>query len=283
MNQSGNIQKQIHTTSESENDSKALWVPNSLRNAAICLRGGYNIAFELLLLRFVSLLNRSGTRVDYVTLNQWLSKTLQQAAIVNQVINEPNPNSTYVMDCTAEQLLPLLRKQLGGQFPLPIFLTPEVGRCEKFSAQWLKDLPPPYIGISWDIRSDTNSTSKSASIDLHKIIEHVSLLTGTLVVLQSNVTPEELKYIGENINASLLDCSDLHDEPEEMLAVMDLLDDYIGVPDLAQTLRASVHKPAHVFWPLQLTEKGSLWNEKPEELSQWFPDARLYCQSSTSG
>jgi len=283
MNQSGNIQKQNHNSPTSEKETNDLWVPNSLRNAPICLRGGDDIAYELLVLRFASLLNSSGTQVDYMTSHQWLKNTLQSVGIVNRVIDQPDPQINYVMDCTVNELLPLLKKQLDNQFPLPIFLTPELGRSEAFSTQWLKDLPPPYIGISWDLRAETNRNDVSMGIDFQKLIGHVSSLNGTLVILQQNPTKDELDYIGANVNASVLDCSDLYDDPGEMLAVMDLLDDFIGVPDLAQTLRASLHKNAHVCWPFHLLEHNSLWGDNPQDLSQWFPDAKVYCQSSSTG
>ena len=72
------------------------------------------------------------------------------------------------------------------------------------------------------------------------------------------------------------DFSDLNEDLEGMLALLSLLDDYIGVSNTNVHLRASVGKTTRVLVP---SPPDWRWMMNHAPMSAWFPGCPIYRQS----
>jgi len=79
----------------------------------------------------------------------------------------------------------------------------------------------------------------------------------------------------ELLGQEVLDFSDINDDLEDALALMALLDDYVGVSNTNMHLRAASGRPARVL----VTHPGEYRWQVDGEHSPWFPDFQLYRQA----
>ena len=142
--------------------------------------------------------------------------------------------------------------------------------------------PPPWVGITWwaGMRNPENTLSDRLAyreVPLEKLAKVVRDIAGTVVVLQRNPVPEEMDMLREMITQPVLDASALNDELEDMLALLGLLQNYIGVDNTNMHLAAGIGKTCHILVPHPPEWRMQVSGEQ----TPWFPDCRLYRQENT--
>ena len=148
-------------------------------------------------------------------------------------------------------------------------------------ARWREKLaaagPAPHIGVTWRAGID-----RRGRLGLSKQLDPATLgaaLAGhaaTWVSLQRKPAAGEGEAFARASGARFLDASSVNDDLEEALALVSVLDDYVGVSNTNTHLRASAGKAARVLipWPPE-------WRWLADaERSPWFPAMRLYRQAS---
>ena len=98
---------------------------------------------------------------------------------------------------------------------------------------------------------------------------------GTFIALQRNPQPGEIESLAKSLGRPVHDFSDLNEDLEGMLALLALLDDYIGVSNTNTHLRAGVGKTARVLVP---SPPDWRWMMNHARTSPWFP--RIFGLSS---
>jgi len=93
--------------------------------------------------------------------------------------------------------------------------------------------------------------------------------------LQREPTAEELAEFERGARRAVHDLSDLNEDLEGMLALLSLLDDYVGVSNTNMHLRAGVGRPARVLVPQPPEWR---WLNVGRE-SFWFPGFTVYRQA----
>ena len=86
----------------------------------------------------------------------------------------------------------------------------------------------------------------------------------------------ETKKLEFALGKSVADFSTFNEDLEAMLALMDVLDDYVGVSNTNMHLRALLLKPARV-----LVTHPAEYRWMASGVSSWFPKFKLYRQSQT--
>jgi hypothetical protein len=102
---------------------------------------------------------------------------------------------------------------------------------------------------------------------------------GTLLALQRQPAPGEIQQFSDAIARPLYDFSRSNDDLEEMLALLCVIDDYVGVSNTNMHLRAGVGYGARVLVP-HPPEWRWMWSG---ERSPWFPRFALYREAPGGG
>src|SRR5688500_11808581 len=112
-------------------------------------------------------------------------------------------------------------------------------------------------------------------IGLESLAQAVKKFAGTFIAIQRAPAAGQIDALAQALGRPVHDFSDLNEDLEGMLALLTLLDEYVGVSNTNMHLRAGVGKPARVLVP-QPSEWR--WMAHGRE-SPWFPGFPIYRQS----
>lgn len=139
--------------------------------------------------------------------------------------------------------------------------------------------PAPYIAVTW--RGGTAPEAQGTVWVLHKAIalpalaDTLSAVPGTLIAVQRHPVPGEIAALEDALKRPVHDFTALNEDLEGMLALLSLLDDYVGMSNTNMHLRAAVGKTARVLVPNPAEWR---WLQSGRA-SPWFPGFSIYRQS----
>lgn len=249
------------------------WDGSDLGGKNVFLDSEQGIGDEFFFLRFVSSLKkRNAGKVTYSPSTK-ISSLLSRSKILDRLAQiREQPTSTEFAFSVGD-LPRLMGMQDVSQIPPPIELTPLPAKIIKVQQQLRKFGSQPYIGVTW--RGGT--TKKNAlykEVSLEKLAAGLRGINASVVILQRNPLPEEVELFSRALGRPIHDFSSLNENLEEMLALLALLDDYIGVSNANMHLRAGTGKTARVLVP---TPPEWRWMTEGKE-SPWFPGFTVYRQ-----
>jgi hypothetical protein len=140
--------------------------------------------------------------------------------------------------------------------------------------------PPPYLGLTW--RAGTplaaqpirgRSLYKEAPLKLLAIA--LGNVPGTILALQRHPRDSELDALSKDLKRDVHDLSAANEDLEDMLALLALLDETIGVSNTNMHLLAGLGKTARVLVPHPPDWRWMLRNSE----SPWFPGFKIYRQA----
>lgn len=280
-------------------------LPADLRGKHICVLREQGLGDEIFFLRFAPHLQAAGARVTYCA-SAKISSLLARAACLERVLDEIAPpidadaiilagDLPHALSASPSTPLALQNTRPPASAmrwavrisifwppaPPPLVLAPRADRVAGIRARLAQCGPGPYIGLTW--RGGTPPREQRAVIwVLYKEIGIEPFATairdtgGTFVALQRNPQTGELDLLARALGGRVHDFSDLNEDLEGMLALMTLLDDYIGVSNTNTHLRASIGKPARVLVPSPPDWRWMMNHANP---SPWFPEFQVYRQS----
>lgn len=241
----------------------------------VMLVGDFGLGDELFFLRFAPGLRARGARLVY-----WgdprLKSMLDRTSLFERVAgyDEEPPEADFLAHVAD------LPAALGDREDLPrpgaLALRPQRERIERFGALLAEMGPAPYIGVTWQGGLPADRFDALRRRVLFKRIEPASLsaalaaVSGTIVVVQRRPAAEDLAAFGPRA----LDLSAANDDLEDMLALMTVLDEYIGVSNTNMHLRAGLGGGAKVLVPLPAEWR---WQAAGAE-SPWFAGSAIYRQ-----
>jgi hypothetical protein len=178
--------------------------------------------------------------------------------------------------------LPKAHGLIYPDLPRALELTPLPGRLASLTLRLSELGPPPYRGLTW--RGGTAPAEQGRDMawmlfkeiplkSLAAALEHVD---GTFLALQRNPGPGEIDELGGCLKRPVHDLCDLNEDLEAMLALLALLDDYIGVSNTNMHLRAGVGKTARVLVPCPAEWRWMAQGDR----SPWFPGFSIYRQEN---
>jgi tetratricopeptide (TPR) repeat protein len=288
--------------------SLATELPAGLAGKRILLLREQGLGDELFFLRFAAELKSRGATITYRA-HAKIASMLGRIVALDQVITEnvplpavelavmvgdlPEllaelPTSPYPTSSSGSDLdvpldsgrgLPRLPKIFWPSPPPPLMLNP-LPECLEAMKKRLSGLgPPPYLGLTW--RAGTSPEQQRGSEWLlHKEIPLAQLGTtlrgihGTLLGLQRNPRAGEIDLLTAHAARPVHDLTALNEDLEAMLALLALIDDYVGVSNTNMHLRAGVGRTARVLVPRPAEWR---WMVSGRE-SPWFPGFRVYRQ-----
>ncbi len=141
--------------------------------------------------------------------------------------------------------------------------------------------PPPYMGITW--RGGTPPSEQGAgswllfkTLGIAQLGAALKSYQGTFLALQRKPAPGEIATLEQATGARVHDLSDLNDDLEGMLALLEIIDEYVGVSNTNTHLRACAGKTARVLVPAPAEWRWMATGK----YSPWFPGFPVYRQTN---
>ncbi len=281
-------------------------LPSALHGKHFCLLPEQGLGDEIFFLRFVPQLSAAGTRVTYCASDK-IRSLIRRAACIDQVPekNAPPPAADAVM------LLGDLPHALSGyplsalphpavpentirwrDFPLrpavfwppvppTLSLPPLEERLIAMRQRLAAAGSPPYLGLTWKAGTPPQQQLNAATWVLYKetgialFAEALRDVSGTFIALQRNPEPGHIEAFSKALGQPVHDFTDLNEDLEGMLALLALIDEYIGVSNTNMHLRAAAGRTAHVLVPSPAEWRWMATGP----FSPWFPGFHIYRQS----
>jgi hypothetical protein len=161
-------------------------------------------------------------------------------------------------------------------------IAPLAERLEDMRLRLAAAGPPPYVGMTWRAGT-TYEEQTGVAWSLFKEVPVAGLAGalrtahGTFLALQRRPGAGEIEALAQALARPVHDFTALNDDLEGMLALLALIDEYVGVSNTNMHLRASVGRTARVLVPYPAEWR---WMARGRE-SPWFPGFRVYRQTLT--
>jgi hypothetical protein len=170
----------------------------------------------------------------------------------------------------------------GTQYPGTLRLKPDPAKTARWQALLQAQGRGPYLAVSWEAGStaDTRQDVLRAGYRLHKRIEPELLgralagWRGTLVCVQRRPLAADNASFRAACGQDAFDASRANEEIGELLALLSVVDEVVGVSSTSMHLRAAAGGTARVLLP----HPGEWrWLARGGE-SPWFPGFPVYRQ-----
>ena len=249
-------------------------LPEDLAGKCVLLAGEQGLGDQIFFLRFAAPLKARGAEV-LARVDPKIAEIIAPVPFIDRVLAPGGKPGPYDFALTLGDLPYLLAP---GEPPPPVAMMADGGRVARIAARLSAFGPPPYIGVTWRAGiADANRLYKEAPMDV--IARALSSTEATVVALQRHPEPGEIEGFADALGRQLFDATALNEELADMLALLAVIDDTIGVSNTNMHIRAGTGRGARVLVP-----------HPPEfrwmaagETSPWFPGFTVYRQRRDGG
>jgi tetratricopeptide (TPR) repeat protein len=256
----------------------AIALPSNLAGMELVLKSEQGLGDALFFLR-----GAGDLRVRGATLHFWgdhrLVSLLKRTGLFDQYFSYGDRPDTKLSCVQMGELPSLLAWNDLENLPHSISIEPQPHRMQTLRKKLEALGDPPYRGVTWRAGSKDADHALYKEVPLDELGTCLSASRGTLISLQRNPEPGETAHIAARATQAVHDWSSLNDDLEDMLALLKLLDEYVGVSNTNMHLCAAVGTTARVLVPHPPEWRWMLEGE----ISPWFPDFRIYRQTPDHG
>ncbi len=235
---------------------------------------------ELFFLRFAPELKARGAWIAYQC-GRKIHSIFARQPWVDQLLLEDEPLPTVDHRLLVADLPLFLGMESREQLPPPLSLSVLPEKIAAMQVRLEKIGKPPYLGVTWQaggkIAEKGDAKALYKEIELAALAKSLSSLNYTFLALQRNPEVGEINTLADLLEQPVYDFTDLNDNLEEMLALLYLLDEYVGVSNTNMHLIAGLGKTAHVLVPYPPEWR---WMDAGDE-SPWFTGFSVYRQMPT--
>lgn len=290
-------------TAQSGETAPVQTLPSDLSGKHAVILGEQGIGDELFFLRYAPLLKQRGSHVT-ACINAKIAALVRRSACVDTVLPIDNatainadlfifcgdlPHALHSPEISA--INPRTNTISCRDFsinnvihfpalPATLHIPPLPDAVQRIRTRLQSYGEPPYLGITWragiaarDQRGANWALSKD--IPLQELAQSLRGVNATLLALQRHPASGELSALAEHSGTPVHDCTDINDNLEDMLALLTLIDDYVGVSNTNMHLRAAAGGTARVLVP-----NPPEWRwVATGNASPWFPGFTVYRQS----
>jgi Flp pilus assembly protein TadD len=248
-------------------------LPPNLHGMQIAILKDQGLGDELFFLRFAKELQNRGARAVYVA-DPRLASFIRRAKWVDHVAEKGEPIGDSHAVLFVSELPLVLGMATEADIPPPVPLEPLPQKRQEIALRLAhqRKTAQPLIGITWRAGGNKRKKQMSREIPLEQLAAALRGKQATFIVVQRNPQPGEIAAFETALGQPVMDFSDLNDDLEGMLALMEQLDDYIGVDNTNMHLRTSLGKSARMLVPhledFRCMAKG--------DHSPWFPGFAIY-------
>lgn len=280
-------------------------LPDDLRHQHVCVLAEQGLGDEVYFLRWASVLKDRGARITYRSSRKMYSLLTRATAIDNLIAADdgPPPADYHLLVGDLPRALSTLPSSVAPTLPAerytacttdfperialfwppvppPLRLIPLAERLAAVRDCLMRAGPPPYLALTW--RGGTPPEQQQGAswvlykeIAIGRLAAAVTRFPGTVLALQRKPAPGEIEAFSTALGRPLHDFTAFNDDLENMLALLTLIDEYVGVSNTNMHLRASVGGAARVLVPCPAEWR---WMQAGPR-SPWFPGFSVYRQS----
>lgn len=267
---------------ESARDEPPAPLARDLRGARVLLRAEQGLGDVLFFLRFAPPLLDRGATVSILAPRK-LMPLLSRSGLFSAV-QEDDPAAAFPPGADHALYLGDLPAVMDADEARPsISLVPLPARA----ADWRQRLAafgrPPYLGVTWRAGTDFRQ-DREFGRDIRVLFKEIDVTllgrtlrdrAGTLVSVQRRPLPGEVGLLASASGLPVVDATAMNDDLEDALALLDVLDGYVGVSNTNIHLRAALGKTGKVLVPFPPEWR---WLAAGGE-SPWFPGFGVYRQT----
>ncbi|APV50856.1 hypothetical protein BWI17_14870 [Betaproteobacteria bacterium GR16-43] len=253
-------------------DAKAQPLPASLAGRKFVLLAEQGLGDVLFFLRFAPELTRRGAALAFrgdARLHAMLDRTGHFAlGCADEREPAPGLEAIFVGD------LPwLTQANEAARLPPALPLTPKADRIARMRSRLEAAGPAPRVAITW--RSGVESAGPAHTQVKEATPQAIaSLLAGqraTWIGIQRRPAEGSREELEAALGTTVHDFSAVNEDLEDMLALLDLVDDYVGPSNANTHLRAGLGKGQRVFVPNPPEWRWLVAGER----SPWFREMRI--------
>jgi hypothetical protein len=250
-------------------------LPLQQQGASILLVSEQGFGDELFFLRFAGELRSRGLQLSYRGSTRLRPLFADQELISNWIDPQESINSSDFDAVISIGDLPVvLGMSSEGDIPPPLRLKVKSTKLQKIILRLGTCLDKKLIGVTWRGGTENFDNLLFKQTPLEQLGAALRNSTGNIIIIQRNPKPGELEQLAHYAGREVYDFSDVNEDFEEMLALLSVLEDYIGVSNTNMHLMAGLAKPARVLIPHPVEWR---WMEGGDQ-SPWFRDFKLYRQ-----
>ena len=252
-------------------------LPATLAGADIVILGEQGVGDALFFMRYAKPLADAGARL-HVRADPRLEPILARAMpIASWIAGDELPPASVALWMGD---LPAFVQPLAGEPRPTLRVAPIEARVvrmrERLAAGAL-----PAIGLAWIAgtqsgRGPVGQTVLSKEVDPAAIGRALAGVRARFVSIQRHPPPGSREALEDALGAPVVDLSDANGDLEDMLAVLSLLDEYVGVSSTNVHLLAAAGGNGRILVPYPADWR---WRSSGDE-SPWFPGFPIYRQDA---
>lgn len=258
------------------------WLRGEVAGLKVLIKRDMGLGDELTFLRYLPWLTQAGVIVDYWCGHK-LATLLLRTGLFNQVISDQDAlpdNNNYDLTFWVHELPVAVEALDSPEIAPPFQISARTDLVEKWRA-WLSECgPAPYIGLNWRAGTAVDGAAKAFSklakaVDAEYFAQSLAGINATFISLQRNVMLQDVTYFEQHLQSKLHDAASLTDDIEDLLALLSLLDENVGVSNTNMHLRAGLGLASRVL----VQNPGGDWRWGYEgNTSLWFRNCSVYRQ-----
>jgi len=226
---------------------------------------------NLFFARFAARLRSAASSVSFAG-DARLRSILERTRAFDRIDESPAEGEVRILVAD----LPRVVAQDEDVFVPSLSAAPDAAREAAVCARLARAGPRPWVAVTW--RSGTprerSRQALSKSVPPAELFAALAAVAGTVFALQRGASAEELESASQALGRPVHDLARESEEPEDALAVVALVDRYVGVSSTNMHLAALAGRTAEVLVPFPPE-----WRWRAEGESPWFPGFRVLRQS----
>jgi Flp pilus assembly protein TadD len=256
----------------------------ALAGQRVLLVGEQGPGDELFFLRFAPALRARGAALAYFGDPRLVGLLAQTREFDVLASREDAPPATD-RAVQAGELPVVLGDHEGLPRPPTLRLAAGPARRGRVEAALAAAGPPPYVVVTWQAGPLATRWDAYSNRTLFKRVPPEALgaalrrVPATVAILQRGAAAADIDAFTRALGRPAPDLTVRDDDLEELLALMERVDEYVGVSNTNMHLRAAAGRSARVLMPLPPDWR---WGDAGEE-SAWFPGFRIYRESPAAG
>ena len=250
------------------------------KDRSFCLINDQGLGDILFFLRFIKPLQQRGIHIRWLVQDK-LAKVLEHQLENVDILDADSMLERDDIVISSSDLSLFYSQYFSNSYPPPLPLSSNAALRATLLKQLQSLGPPPYIALTWQAGTPRSVLDQRLfkRIDPGILGHKMRNVNATLISIQRNPVSSDTRAFELASGKTLHDFTQLNEDLEAMLALLDVVDDYVGVSNTNMHLRASLGKSASVLIPLP-GEWRWLWQG---DRSPWFPEFLIYRETIEHG
>ena len=252
---------------------------DALTGRSVFVHAEQGIGDELFFLRFVRELRRRGAITVVYRPTPKIHFLLSRVAAIDRLAGpEEGPEHESAVFSVGD-LPVVVGMERTDQIPAPLAIPPVADEVARMRHRLADFGPPPYVAVTWRAGTPNENASLYKEVPIAEFARSLAGIDARIIVVQRHPAAEEIQRFSGALGRAVFDASAFNEDLEGMLALLSVLDDYVGVSNTNMYLTAAAGKTARVLVPNPPEWRWMVSGSR----SPWFPGFSVYRQAFDGG